>query len=123
QGRAAARDYEPAVQQILKIATGLFRSRLTAEGAYPDRMAQIAWAKEAWLEACQTCEAQILFNDEIIQLVYEDVPRSGLYEHRIIQKAINIAYYCNKKDEGVVYSQYFQPFPLRGVALMLTVVC
>ncbi|KIJ11911.1 hypothetical protein PAXINDRAFT_15242 [Paxillus involutus ATCC 200175] len=180
QGRAAARDYEPAVQQILKIATGLFRSRLTAEGAYPDRMAQIAWAKEAWLEACQMCEAQILFNDEIIQLITnrvwqlsgelktkirplvetmygfensvkpavvgrnralvedlktdfglcyqslgnpdEDVPRSGLYEHRIIQKAINIAYYCNKKDEGVVYSQYFQPFPLRGVALMLTVI-
>ncbi|KIJ12241.1 hypothetical protein PAXINDRAFT_14865 [Paxillus involutus ATCC 200175] len=143
-------------------------------------MAQIAWAKEAWLEACQMCKAQILFNDEIIQLITnrvwqlsgelktkicplvetmygfensmkpavvgrnralvedlktdfglcyrslgnpdEDVPRSGLYEHRIIQKAINIAYYCNKKDEGVVYSQYFQPFPLRGVALMLTVI-
>ncbi|KIJ11555.1 hypothetical protein PAXINDRAFT_15553 [Paxillus involutus ATCC 200175] len=69
QGHAATRDYDPAVQKILKITMGLFRSRLTAEGAYPDSMAQIAWAKAAWLEACQTCEAQILFNDEIIQLI------------------------------------------------------
>ncbi|KIK73703.1 hypothetical protein PAXRUDRAFT_37067 [Paxillus rubicundulus Ve08.2h10] len=111
-------------------------------------MAQIAWAKEAWLEACQMCEAHIVFNNKIIQLITnqvwqlsgelktkicpliktmygfensmkpvdlktdfglcyqslgnpdKDVPHSGLYEHRIIQKAINIAYYYNKKDEG-----------------------
>jgi hypothetical protein len=68
KGRVAAKDYEVAVQEILKIAIGLFRSRLTAENAYPDRISQVSWAKEAWVEACKECEAQINFNNEVIQL-------------------------------------------------------
>jgi len=51
-----------------------------------------------------------------------DQPRKGLYQHPIIQKAVNIAFYANKQDEGVRYPQYFCPFPLTGVALVLTVV-
>jgi hypothetical protein len=68
-GRVAAKDYEVAVQEILKIAIHLFRSRLAAENVYPDRITQIAWAKEAWAEACKECEAQVNFNNEVIQLV------------------------------------------------------
>ncbi|KAG6375838.1 hypothetical protein JVT61DRAFT_2697 [Boletus reticuloceps] len=51
-----------------------------------------------------------------------NIPRSGLYENKIIQKAINISFYRNKRDEGVLYPEYFQPFPMAGVALILTVV-
>jgi len=52
-----------------------------------------------------------------------DKPRKGLYQHAIIQKAINVSFYVNKWDEGVQYPKYFSPFPLVGVALLLTVVC
>ncbi|KAF8415943.1 hypothetical protein L210DRAFT_3430169 [Boletus edulis BED1] len=173
-GRVAAKDYEVAVREILKVAIGRFRSRLTAENAYPDRIEQVKWAKEAWAEGCKVCDTQINFNNEIIQLItnrtwhltselktkirplteaiygfesstkravqannrklvedlVEDfglcyrnnIPRSGLYENKIIQKAINISFYKNKRDEGVLYPEYFQPFPMAGVALILTVV-
>ena len=52
-----------------------------------------------------------------------DKPRKGLYQRAIIQKAINVSFYANKQDEGVRYPKYFSPFPLAGVALLLTVVC
>ena len=52
----------------------------------------------------------------------KDKPQKGLYQHPIIQKAVNIAFYANKQDEGVRYPQHFSPFPLTGVALLLTVV-
>ncbi|KAF8126608.1 hypothetical protein EV363DRAFT_1452971 [Boletus edulis] len=68
-GRVAAKDYEVAVREILKVAIGRFRSRLTAENAYPDRIEQVKWAKEAWAEGCKVCDTQINFNNEIIQLV------------------------------------------------------
>ncbi|KAF8122192.1 hypothetical protein EV363DRAFT_1183461 [Boletus edulis] len=182
-GRVAAKDYEVAVREILKVAIGRFRSRLTAENAYPDRIEQVKWAKEAWAEGCKVCDTQINFNNEIIQLITNrtwhltselktkirplteaiygfesstkravqannrklqhdcalilniavvtmqslgdpenNIPRSGLYENKIIQKAINISFYKNKRDEGVLYPEYFQPFPMAGVALILTVV-
>lgn len=52
-----------------------------------------------------------------------DKPRKGLYQHPIIQKGINVAFYVNKWDEGVRYPKYFSPFLLASVALLLTVVC
>ena len=69
KGRVAARDYELAVRQILKRATGLFRACLVAKGIYPDQMTAISWVQEAWTEACTHVEAKVKYNDEIIQLV------------------------------------------------------
>ncbi|KAF8833123.1 hypothetical protein BDN67DRAFT_860331, partial [Paxillus ammoniavirescens] len=192
KGCVTAKDYKAAVQEILKIAIGLFHSCLTANNAYPDRISQVTWAKEAWVEACNECEAQINFNNEVIQLpliwcaggpciritnrtwhltgelkskicllvevmygfessaepavkaqnrklvedlteefgfCYKslgdpmgDVPCKGLYEHKIIRKAVNISFYKDKRAKGVVYSQYFQLFPVAGKALILTVI-
>lgn len=70
-GRVAAKDFEGAVQEILKVAIGLFRSHLTAVNAYLDRISQVSWAKEAWMEACNICSLKINFNSlsDIIQLV------------------------------------------------------
>ena len=48
--------------------------------------------------------------------------RRGIYRHPIIQKAINIVWFVNKSDEGVVYSDYFKPISNATIALVLTVV-
>lgn len=69
KGRVAARDYEVAVQQLIKFAIGDFRGRLASQYAYPDRMTQVLWAKEAWREACVSHDIEIGFNGEIIQMV------------------------------------------------------
>jgi len=69
QGRVAARHYENSVKEILKLATGLFRARLVAQNIYLDRIMQITWVKEVWMEACEHLEIKITHNNDIIQLV------------------------------------------------------
>ncbi|KAG1785769.1 uncharacterized protein HD556DRAFT_1314035 [Suillus plorans] len=69
KGRVAARDYEVAVQQLIKFAIGDFHGRLASQYAYPDRMTQVLWAKEAWKEACVSHDIEIGFNGEIIQML------------------------------------------------------
>jgi len=59
QGRVAARHYKNSVKEILKLATGLFRAHLVAQNIYPDRVMQITWAKEVWMEACERLAIKI----------------------------------------------------------------
>ncbi|KAF5369575.1 hypothetical protein D9758_002484 [Tetrapyrgos nigripes] len=47
--------------------------------------------------------------------------RKGLYQHRIILKIVNMVWFKNITDEGVRYTEY-NPFPLHGLALVLTAV-
>ncbi|KAG1850656.1 hypothetical protein F4604DRAFT_1687054 [Suillus subluteus] len=69
KGRVAARDYEVAVQQLIKYAISHFCIWLASEYAYPDRMTQVVWVKEAWKEACSCYEMEMGFNGEIIQMI------------------------------------------------------
>ena len=49
--------------------------------------------------------------------------RKGMYQHPIIQKAINIMWFQNKRDEGVQFTNMFKPIPIPTIALALTAVC
>ncbi|KAG6822010.1 hypothetical protein H0H92_015675, partial [Tricholoma furcatifolium] len=49
----------------------------------------------------------------------EDV-RKGIYKHPIIQMAVNMMWFKNKRDEGVIYTDMFNPMPLPAIALILT---
>jgi hypothetical protein len=69
KGRAAARDYEESVQQLIKFAIADFHSRLASNYAYPDRVTQVSWAKEAWKEGCKHYDIDMAFNNEIIKMV------------------------------------------------------
>ena len=42
-----------------------------------------------------------------------DQPKSGLYEHKIIQTAINICLFKNRLDLGVEFTSNFRPPPVR----------
>jgi hypothetical protein len=46
----------------------------------------------------------------------------GLYGARIIQKGVNAMWFRDKKDEGVLYPEFYKPFPEVGLALLLTAV-
>ncbi|KIJ51544.1 hypothetical protein M422DRAFT_158281, partial [Sphaerobolus stellatus SS14] len=48
--------------------------------------------------------------------------RKGLYESPIVQQAINQAWFQDPSDTGVKYSSYFNPTPIRTIALIFTVV-
>ncbi|KAG1904904.1 uncharacterized protein F5891DRAFT_976496 [Suillus fuscotomentosus] len=46
----------------------------------------------------------------------------GLYSAKIIQKGVNTIWFRNKKDEGVLYPEFYKPFPEVAFALLLTVI-
>ncbi|EPQ49844.1 hypothetical protein GLOTRDRAFT_51519 [Gloeophyllum trabeum ATCC 11539] len=56
--------------------------------------------------------------------VFKDpVGRTGLYQHPIIQALINEMWFANKKDEGIVHSEFFSPrIPLVTIAMVLTAI-
>ncbi|KAH9984984.1 hypothetical protein BJV77DRAFT_1071665 [Russula vinacea] len=58
--------------------------------------------------------------------VYRDNLGSGRlrypYRHPIIQKVINITWFQNKDDDGIVFHDYFTPIPIEVIAIVLTVI-
>jgi hypothetical protein len=44
------------------------------------------------------------------------------YQHPIIQKAINMTWFQDKDDDGIVFHEHFTPIPIQAIALALTVV-
>ncbi|KAG1800498.1 hypothetical protein EV424DRAFT_1545734 [Suillus variegatus] len=46
--------------------------------------------------------------------------KTGLYKSELLQDGINIMWFANRNDEGVVYPKYFYPIPVEVVALVLT---
>jgi len=53
-----------------------------------------------------------------------DEPHKGLYEHKIIQKLVNLVWFGKKKlSPGVRFTDVFSPFTDVGLALCLTGVC
>ena len=52
-----------------------------------------------------------------------DEPRKGMYNHPIIQKAVDVMWFQNKRDEGVVLTDMFKPIPIPAIAFVLTAVC
>jgi hypothetical protein len=45
-----------------------------------------------------------------------------MYNHPIIQKAVNAMWFQNKRDKGVVFTKLFKPIPVQAIALVLTAV-
>jgi hypothetical protein len=55
------------------------------------------------------------------ELNFGEHPRY-LYRHPIIQRVINITWFQNKEDDGIVFHDFFTPIPIEVIALALTVV-
>ncbi|KAI0741313.1 hypothetical protein C8Q80DRAFT_1110274 [Daedaleopsis nitida] len=47
---------------------------------------------------------------------------SGLYEAEILQMVINRVYYKGTKDDGVILRQFYTPFPLPALALVISAI-
>ncbi|KAG2127924.1 uncharacterized protein EDB93DRAFT_1096277, partial [Suillus bovinus] len=45
----------------------------------------------------------------------------GLFRTKLNQKAANLLWYSNKKDEGVMFEKLFTPFPIPALALVYAV--
>jgi hypothetical protein len=65
-----AGDYEVAVQNILSSTISIYHGYLSMITPYPDPMKEIRWAERAWKAGCEECKVKILYNGEIIALVW-----------------------------------------------------
>ncbi|EIW86023.1 hypothetical protein CONPUDRAFT_160913 [Coniophora puteana RWD-64-598 SS2] len=48
------------------------------------------------------------------------IPRTGLYEHPLMQDAINRLWFKNSRDVGIIYGALFEPMPIPAMALVWT---
>ncbi|KAG1784139.1 hypothetical protein EV702DRAFT_958445, partial [Suillus placidus] len=52
----------------------------------------------------------------------DPLSKSGIYKTELLQEGINLMWFVNRGDEGVIYHKYFDPMPVRTIALMLMAV-
>ncbi|KAG2112915.1 hypothetical protein BD769DRAFT_1391754 [Suillus cothurnatus] len=48
--------------------------------------------------------------------------KEGNYKTELLQLGINVMWFANQHDEGVVYHEYFNPMPIEVIALVLTTI-
>ncbi|KAJ8592844.1 hypothetical protein M405DRAFT_722677, partial [Rhizopogon salebrosus TDB-379] len=48
--------------------------------------------------------------------------KRGIYKTELLQMGANDMWFANRNDEGIIYHQYFNPFPVKTMALMLAAV-
>ncbi|KAG2354270.1 hypothetical protein BDR07DRAFT_1306496, partial [Suillus spraguei] len=46
----------------------------------------------------------------------------GVYKTELLQEGINLMWFMNWNDEGVIHHKYFNFFPVRALALVLTAI-
>ncbi|OJA17164.1 hypothetical protein AZE42_00244 [Rhizopogon vesiculosus] len=46
--------------------------------------------------------------------------KKGICKTELLQESINLMWFTNRNDEGVIYHKYFNPMPVKVVALVLT---
>ncbi|KAG0698268.1 hypothetical protein DFH29DRAFT_855997 [Suillus ampliporus] len=55
--------------------------------------------------------------------VFKDwLSKKGIYKTELLQEGINLMWFTNRNDEGIIYYKYFSPVPVRAVALVLTAI-
>ncbi|KAG2738501.1 hypothetical protein P692DRAFT_20758477 [Suillus brevipes Sb2] len=55
--------------------------------------------------------------------VFKDwTSKTGIYKTELLQEGINIMWFANRNDEGIIYHKYFNPIPTEVIALVLTAI-
>lgn len=62
-------DYEADAQQILMPAIHIFKSLVSMENTYPDKLTELVWAKQAWWEAAEDLDIQLAPNRKCVKIV------------------------------------------------------
>ncbi|KAG1815933.1 uncharacterized protein BJ212DRAFT_1272059, partial [Suillus subaureus] len=44
--------------------------------------------------------------------------KKGVYKTKLLQEGINLMWFSNWNDEGLIYHKYFNPFPVRALTLI-----
>ncbi|KAG0704167.1 hypothetical protein DFH29DRAFT_997875 [Suillus ampliporus] len=48
--------------------------------------------------------------------------KTGIYKTELLQDGINVMWFANRSDKGIVHNKYFNPMPIEVIALTLTAI-
>ncbi|KAI0682073.1 hypothetical protein C8T65DRAFT_597643 [Cerioporus squamosus] len=99
-------------------------ARSTVEGMYgfkPVSATDLEWVQYN-KERASALLTNKAFAYEVRHQPHDAATDKGLYQVGIIQSIINRVYYKGPKDDGVVHDDVYRPFPLKGLALVLTAI-
>ncbi|EIW85317.1 hypothetical protein CONPUDRAFT_70154 [Coniophora puteana RWD-64-598 SS2] len=133
-------DYALPVKTLFMYATSYFLVFAITRGIWANNLTLIRWAKEAWGTACDKFDSNITYDYNILGMMKCCISttmgnvkninttstyavRDGLYEHLILQKALNVAWFSGSSDAGVKHSKLFKPLPIPALALLWTAIC
>ncbi|KAF5377949.1 hypothetical protein D9615_006757 [Tricholomella constricta] len=74
------------------------------------------------IKANRKLAEELKFEKGYIYKVLTEDSRKGIYQHPIIQMGVSKLWFNNKRDEGVIYSDMFDPMPVPAIALILTTI-
>ncbi|KAG1750036.1 uncharacterized protein EDB91DRAFT_1244629 [Suillus paluster] len=148
--RVKASDFDEISKEILGTVTSIFRCLIVTRAPFPDGVAvEMRLAKEAWHEACEIKGIQVKLTPPAVKMLllrishevirknrdlaeslkggsafaFKDwMSKTGIYKSELLQDSINIMWFANQNDEGIIYHKYFNPIPVEVVALVLTAI-
>ncbi|KAG2339091.1 hypothetical protein BDR05DRAFT_892327, partial [Suillus weaverae] len=60
---------------------------------------------------------------EGLSFVFKDwTTKTGIYKTKLLQDGINVMWFANRSDKGIIYNKYFNLMPIKVIALVLTAV-
>ena len=60
---------EPEAQHIIAKAIPIYKSLVSTQDAYPDKMKEMTWAKQAWWETADAFDIELAPNHECVRIV------------------------------------------------------
>ncbi|KAG2056157.1 hypothetical protein BDR06DRAFT_970285 [Suillus hirtellus] len=129
--RMKVSDFDDVSKEILGTAACIFQCLIVSQAPFPENIAvEMQLAKAAWHEACQIKGINVKMNRDLAESLKDSSvfafkdwkSKKGIYKMELLQLGINIMWFTNQHDEGVIHHKYFNPMPVEVIALVLTTI-
>lgn len=68
-GKPKIGDYDSVTQEVHTLAVQVYKAHISSENAFPAKMDELRWAKDAWTHARCELDVDLQHNSELIKLV------------------------------------------------------
>jgi hypothetical protein len=76
RGRVRAGDFDQVSKAVLEDAISKFRALISTVGPYPDKTEERDWAADCWVQACESRNLRIEFEEDSLKLVRFQIQKS-----------------------------------------------
>ncbi|KAI6011323.1 hypothetical protein BKA83DRAFT_95383, partial [Pisolithus microcarpus] len=124
--------YDDVTQEFMATVIREYHAHLCTQAPMPDHAQETVLLSASWARGCQVTSMNLAQSPQLVKLVSPSyhlfIPSSLLtcihpYFAPLIQKIMNMMWFANKHDDGVMFPNHFKPFPHLALALVLTGIC